>query len=188
MDIIRVIAGKAGGLKLKTPKGFSTRPTVDRVKESVFNILNPYIEGSTVLDLFSGTGALGIEALSRGADSAVFVDSDKTCCGIIRENLSHTGFNEKGTVYRRKVYGAIRELGLKQCSFDIIFMDPPYLKNFIQETIHLLVKNDIIKDKGIIVVEHHRDEPISETTGDLRITRTQTYGETNVTFLVHRGL
>ncbi len=181
--IIRVIAGLAGGMKLKTPKGINTRPTVDRVKESLFNILHPYIHDSRVLDLFSGTGALAIEALSRGAASAVLVDSDRNCCEIIRDNLIHTGLISKATVYCRKVGTVISDLARNGSQFDFIFMDPPYKKNFVQETLQLLVDNDIIGDGGMVITEHHRDEPVPDQLGGLMKIRTQTYGETCISFL-----
>ncbi len=171
-------------MKLKTPKGMSTRPTVDRVKESLFNIITPYISGSKVLDLFSGTGALGIEALSRGAVSAVFVEADRGCCGIIRDNLTHTCLIDKARVYCRKVGAALMELGRNGEKFDIVFMDPPYLKNFIQETLQHMTENDIIYKVGIVVVEHHRDEPVPEKLGRLNKARTEFYHETCISFLV----
>lgn len=178
-----MIAGLAGGMKLKTPKGMNTRPTVDRVKESLFNIIHPYIPGSRVLDLFSGTGALAIEALSRGASGAVLVDSDRNCCGIIRDNLMHTGLADKATIHCRKVGSAILELARNGSRFDMIFMDPPYNKNFIQETLQLLVDNGIIGEGGMVIAEHHRDEAVPERLGGLVKTRTQTYGETCISFL-----
>jgi len=163
-----------------------TRPTIDRVKESVFNILAPYIKG-TVLDLFSGTGALGIEALSRGADYAVFVDSDRNCCRIISENLEKTGFSGNAKVYCRRADSVIRELGKNKTSFDMVFLDPPYLQNFIQDTLQLLIENGIIKHKGIIVAEHHRNEPVQTEGSGLEIFRSADYGETVVSFLVFIG-
>jgi len=186
VPIIRVIAGEAGGIRLKTPKGMNTRPTTDRVKESVFSILTPYIKGM-ILDLFSGTGALGIEALSRGADYAVFVDSNSNCCRIISENLERTGFSDKGKVYCRNAASIIKELGKKKSSFDIVFIDPPYLRNFIQETLQLLIENDIIKRKGILVAEHHRDEPVQTVGSELEVFRSADYGETIVSFLTFTG-
>jgi 16S rRNA (guanine966-N2)-methyltransferase len=184
MLIIRVIAGQAGGMKLKTPKGMNTRPTVDRVKESLFNILHPYLNESRVLDLFSGTGALAIEALSRGAAFAVLVDADRGCCEVIRENLAHTRLAENAEVYCRKAGAAVLELGRKGVQFDIVFMDPPYRKNFVQETLQLLADNDIIVDGGMVIAEHHREEPVPESLGRLVKTRTQAYGETCISFLV----
>jgi len=183
ISIIRVIAGQAGGIKLKTPKGMHTRPTVDRVKESVFNILNPYIPGSVILDLFSGTGALAIEALSRGANSAVIVEADKNICLTIKENLEHTRLVGKAIVYCKKAAAAIKELSQKEQCFDIVFMDPPYLKNFIQETLQLLVENDIIKKDGIVIMEHHRDELVPERIGRFEKVRCEEYGETCISFL-----
>lgn len=162
-----------------------TRPTVDRVKESLFNILAPYIKNSLVLDLFSGTGALAVEALSRGADSAVLVEIDRNTCCIIKENLTLTHLDEKATVYCRKVSSMLMELGQQGKQFDIIFMDPPYLKNFIQETLQLLVENDIIKNDGIVATEHHQDEPVPDRIGRLERVRIEDYGETRVSFFVN---
>jgi len=152
----------------------------------MFNILAPFIKGM-VLDLFSGTGALGIEALSRGADYAVFVDSDRNCCRIISENLERTGFSDKAKVYCRKSASVIKELGKRKSSFDIVFIDPPYLRNFIQETLQLLTENDIIKREGILVAEHHRDEPVRTDGSGFEIFRSADYGETVVSFLVFTG-
>jgi 16S rRNA (guanine(966)-N(2))-methyltransferase RsmD len=171
-------------MKLKAPKGMSTRPTIDRVKESLFNIIHSDLCDMRVLDLFSGTGALAIEALSRGAASAVLVESDRNVCGIIRDNLSHTKLSEKGTVLCRKASAAINELARNGDRFDIVFMDPPYRKNFIQETLQLLVDNGIIVDGGMVVAEHHRDEAVPEKLGYLVRKRTQAYGETCVSFLI----
>lgn len=171
-------------MRLKTPKGLNTRPTADSVKESVFNILNAYIPGSKVLDLFSGTGALAIEALSRGAEVAYLVEENKNCCGIIRENLTHTKLLDKGVVYCSKVSSFIKEFGKKGIKFDIIFMDPPYSNNFIQETLQLLVQNDIISYEGIVVVEHHKKDVFCDNLGTLKKTRTKSYGDTQVTFFV----
>ncbi|NLM11884.1 MAG: 16S rRNA (guanine(966)-N(2))-methyltransferase RsmD [Clostridiaceae bacterium] len=172
-------------MKLKTPKGLNTRPTVDSVKESVFNILNPYIPGSKVLDLFAGTGALAIEALSRGAELAYLVEENRNCCGIIRENLAHTKLLVKGMVYCRKVSSFLKEIGKKGVKFDIVFMDPPYSNNFIQETLQLLVENDIINDKGIVVAEHHKNDIVMDSLGNLKKIRTKRYGDTQVSFLVN---
>jgi 16S rRNA (guanine(966)-N(2))-methyltransferase RsmD len=171
-------------MKLKTPKGINTRPTVDRVKESAFNILSSIIPDSDVLDLFSGTGALAVEALSRGAKSAVFVDDDRNCCSIIRENLEHTHLSGKAKVYCKKAGTLLKELGRNSAQFDIVFMDPPYLKNFIRETVQLLAENDIIKDKGIVMIEHHRNETVPNKVGALEKVRTVEYGDTVVSFLI----
>lgn len=172
-------------MKLKTPKGMNTRPTVESVRESVFNILNPYIPGSIVLDLFSGTGALAIEALSRGAESAFLVEHNRNCCSIIRENLAHTKFLDRGTVYCGKVSTFIEEMGRKGIKFDIIFMDPPYYHNFVQETLQLLVENDIINEKGIVVAEHHKNDTVPDSLNNLKRVRVKEYGDTVVSFFIN---
>ncbi len=182
-----MIAGQARGMKLKTPKGMNTRPTVDRVKESLFNIIQPYLHGSKVLDLFSGTGALAIEALSRGAISAVLADADRLSCEVIRDNLAHTGLKEKAMVYCRKASAVVLDLGQNGDQFDIVFMDPPYTQNFIQETLQLLVDNDIIVDGGMVVAEHHRQESVPEVLGCLVKARTQAYGDTCISIFVRES-
>lgn len=182
VTILRVISGTARGHHLKTPKGMSTRPTTDRVKESLFNIISMFIVDSDVLDLFSGSGSLGIEALSRGAASAVFVDSSRECYGIIKDNLQHTKLSDKGKVYTEAVNEAIRKLFVHNKKFDLIFMDPPYSKNLVEETLNCIANNDIIKSNSLIICEHRSSDPVPEAVGRLVITRKQQYGDTTVSF------
>jgi len=184
IDILRIIAGTARGHRLKTLKGMSTRPTTDRVKESVFNILMPYISNCDVLDLFAGTGNLGIEALSRGAASAVFSDISRECCEIIKENLIFTKMHEKAEIINSGYGETVARLATKGKNFDLVFLDPPYNKNFIQETLKLFAKNDIIKSNGIVAAEHHIDDTLPEAVGRLKLTRKQSYGDTAVTFYI----
>ncbi len=185
INILRVISGEARGHKLKTLKGSATRPTSDRVKESLFNIVSGYIQGSEVLDLFAGSGSLGIEALSRGAAYAVFADKSKESCGIIKENLAFTKFAEKSEVLFMGFTEALVKLASEGKKFDIVFLDPPYNKNFIQETLKNLAKNDIIRDGGILIAEHHIDDELPEYSGKLKISRKQKYGDTVISF--YRG-
>jgi 16S rRNA (guanine966-N2)-methyltransferase len=138
-----------------------------------------------VLDLFAGTGALAIEALSRGAKQAYLVEQNKNCCAIIRDNLRHTKFTENSFVYCQKASSFIKSIMKKGVKFDIVFMDPPYSKNFIQETLQLLVENGIMKNEGIVVVEHHKEDIIPHSLGTLISKRVEHYGDTNVTFLVN---
>lgn len=165
---------------MKTLKGMTTRPTSDRVKESLFNIISEYIHGGNVLDLFAGSGSLGIEALSRGADSAVFADKSRECCAIIKENLIFTKYMEKSEVFFLGFTETLLKLAAKGKKFDIVFLDPPYNKNFIQETLKNLAKNDIIKDNGILVAEHHIDDLLPEYSGKLKLGRRQKYGDTAI--------
>ncbi len=150
---MRVIAGKARRLQLKTPEGFDTRPTTDKTKETLFNILNPYLADCDFLDLFSGSGAIGIEALSRGAKYAAFVENDKIALECIRANLKFTKLEEFAEVLGHTVQEAIRALEIRGKVFDVIFMDPPY-NNFLEKEVLLeLQHSNIIYCDTIIVVE-----------------------------------
>ncbi|HEX3030354.1 MAG TPA: 16S rRNA (guanine(966)-N(2))-methyltransferase RsmD [Clostridia bacterium] len=180
--ILRVISGTAKGHKLKTLKGNSTRPTSDRVKESLFNIISGFCEDAEVLDLYAGTGNLGIEALSRGAKFSVFVDKSRECFDIIRENLNATKMSEKALIMTTEVGNGIQKLALESRKFDIIFLDPPYNKNLIEEALYLISKNVIIKDDGIIIAERDVADNIPEEVGSLRLVRNQKYGDTILSF------
>lgn len=157
MISMRVITGKARGIQLKTPEGNVTRPTADRVKEALFSIIQFDLPGAHVLDLFGGTGQLGIEALSRGASFAEFVDEDDAACKLIRENLKRTGFVNDATVFRSDY-----DLYLRKCSkkFDIVFLDPPYNKDFLEKSLKLITEIDILQSGGIIVTERPLDKAL----------------------------
>ena len=150
---MRVIAGKARRLQLKTPEGFDTRPTTDKTKETLFNILNPYLADSDFLDLFSGSGAIGIEALSRGAKYAAFAEDNKTALECIRANLKTTKLEEHAEVIGHTALEAIRALEVRGKVFDVIFMDPPYNNLLEKEVLLALQNSNIIYCDTIIVVE-----------------------------------
>jgi len=147
---MRVITGKARGVQLKTPDGMLTRPTADRVKEALFSIINFDLPGAKVLDLFGGTGQLGIEALSRGAESAVFVDAREDACRIIRENLKRTKLEAQGRVVRSDYMDY-----LSRCreQYNIILLDPPYAEVFLENALKRITEIDILQSDGIIVAE-----------------------------------
>ena len=147
---MRVITGKARGIQLKTPEGMQTRPTADRVKEALFSIINFDIPGAKVLDLFGGTGQLGIEALSRGAASAVFVDAREESCRLIRENLKRTRMEQDAKVVRSDYLDY-----LNRCreQYNIILLDPPYAEVFLENAIKRITEIDILQSDGIIVAE-----------------------------------
>ena len=147
---MRVISGKARGVVLKTPEGMVTRPTADRVKEALFSIIQFDLPGTHVLDLFGGTGQLGIEAISRGAKSAVFVDENKKACSLIQENLKRTGFEKEGRVTRSDYAAYLRHC---QEKFNIILLDPPYAEVFLENALNLITEIDILQSGGIIVTE-----------------------------------
>ena len=147
---MRVITGKAKGVTLATPDGLKTRPTTDRAKEALFSIIQFDVPGARVLDLFGGSGQLGIEALSRGAQRAVFVDAREEACKLIRENLRRTKLEKEGNVIRSDYLDY-----LKRCreTFDIIILDPPYAEVFLENSLKLIAEIDILQSGGIIITE-----------------------------------
>jgi 16S rRNA (guanine966-N2)-methyltransferase len=173
-----VIAGSAGGLRLNTPKGLMTRPTADKIKEALFNIIANRICDASVLDLFAGTGSLGIEALSRGAKEAVFVDKSRDCGKIIANNLSHTGFVNCSKIITSEVQTAIDRIAQANSIFDIVFLDPPYGKNFVDKTLKKLAFSDIINENGIVVAESHEKDELPENEGSLELIDSRRYGIT----------
>lgn len=162
----RVIAGTRRRLPLKTLEGKDTRPTQDRTKETLFNCIQGDIEGSRVLDLYAGSASLGIEALSRGAKSAVFVEASRPAISVIRENLSFTHFEDEGEVLAMKAADALSYLKRRGDSFDLIFMDPPYALHE-EERILSLMKDSLLSENAIVVLEADRNRDFSflERTG-----------------------
>lgn len=151
---MRVITGTAKGHRLKAPRGMTTRPMLDRVKESLFSVLDWYgvIRGH-VLDLYAGTGSLGIECLSRGAETADFVEQNAHVCRIIRENLQHTRLNERGSVYCMPVARYLK-LAHPPAHYAMIIMDPPYADPAIEQTIETIAASGLGTDDGVLVVGH----------------------------------
>lgn len=150
---MQVIAGKARRLKLITPPGLHTRPTTDRIKETLFNILQPRLDGCRFLDLFAGSGAIGIEALSRGAASAVFVENNHAAAGCIKKNLSFTRLSEQARLLETDVLAALRRLEAEQQRFDIIFMDPPYDKSWEEKILRYPGLLAILADDSLLITE-----------------------------------
>ena len=175
---MRVIAGIAKGISLATPDGMQTRPTADRVKEALFSIIHFELPGAKVLDLFGGTGQLGIEALSRGASSAVFVDARDDACKLIRENLRKTKLSEVGTIVRSDYLDY-----LKRCKekFNIVILDPPYAEVFLENALKMITEIDILHSGGIIVAERPLGKDLPwEFLGFTR-SRDYKYGRTLIT-------
>ena len=175
---MRVIAGKAKGIVLKTPDGMLTRPTADRVKEALFSILQFDIPGTKVLDLFGGTGQLGIEAISRGAKSAVFVDAADAPCRLIKENLRRAKMENEGRVVRADYLQF-----LSQCreTFDIIFLDPPYAEVFLENSIKKISEIDILQSGGIIVTERPVEKALNLEIDGFSRSKDYKYGRTLIT-------
>lgn len=175
---MRVITGSARGVTLKTPDGLQTRPTTDRVKEALFSIINFDIPGSRVLDLFGGTGQLGIEALSRGAKSAVFVDAGEPACRLIRENLKRTKLEDQGKVVRSDY---LTYLNRCREQFDIIFLDPPYAEVFLENSLKRIAEIDILQSNGIIVTERPLGKYLSWEMDGFTRSKDYKYGNTLLT-------
>ena len=176
---MRVITGKAKGVVLKTPDGMNTRPTSDRVKEALFSAINFDIPGMDVLDLFGGTGQLGIEALSRGANKAVFVDAGEDACKLIRENLRRTKLESQARVVRSDYLSFLKTCREK---FGIIFLDPPYAEVFLENALNFIAEIDILQSGGIIVAERPLGKELSLELPDFARSRDYKYGNTLVTF------
>ena len=175
---MRVISGRAKGVVLKTPDGMQTRPTADRVKEALFSILQFELPGTKVLDLFGGTGQLGIEALSRGAKSAVFVDAADAPCRLIRENLRRAKMESEAHVVRADYLQF-----LSQCreKFDIIFLDPPYAEVFLENAIKKISEIDILQSGGIIVSERPVEKELYLEISGFSRSKDYKYGKTLIT-------
>lgn len=178
--ILRVISGSAKGHKLKTVNGTVTRPTADRVKESVFNIISSFISGARVLDLYSGTGNLGIEALSRGADFSLFVDKGRECILTIKENLFHTKLSEKSSIMPMDVFAALNKLSKENRKFDIIFLDPPYKLNIINYLITYILDNNLLNEGGVIVCHYVKGNFKSSDVDRLVLIKNYNYGKSEV--------
>ncbi|HPJ22145.1 MAG TPA: 16S rRNA (guanine(966)-N(2))-methyltransferase RsmD [Clostridia bacterium] len=183
----RIIAGEAGGIRIQTLEGRNTRPTGDRAKEALFSMLGDIYYGKAVLDLFAGSGSLGLEAVSRGASSVVFVDQNPRCAEIIRKNAAMCRFNEKVRILRADSAKALRVLSEEKRKFGCIFLDPPYDKNLVSSSIENILTGDIIENEGILVIEHSSLElPKTEGTG-LEMYRNRNYGAINFSIFIYRN-
>lgn len=156
---MRVIAGTARSLRLKTPEGMDTRPTTDRIKETLFNMLQPYLADAVFIDLYSGSGGIGIEALSRGARHAYFVENNRNAITCITENLQFTRFTDQATVLRQDVLSALP--GIHEKEVDVIFMDPPYHSEYEQQVLQQLLNLPYVTANTLIVIEAALDTDFS---------------------------
>jgi 16S rRNA (guanine966-N2)-methyltransferase len=180
---MRIISGTSRGRKLVTPKRDSLRPTSDRVKESLFNILGGEVEGKVVLDLFAGTGNLGIEALSRGAKRVIFVEKARQALRLIQTNVNQFGLADRCEILPRDVNRAIGILKQRGECFDLILMDPPYEKGLIQRTLMKLNTHPISHADSTLVIEHDRREPLPHILEGWNLIRQQKIGDTLLSFL-----
>lgn len=180
-SIVRIIAGEARGRTLVAPKGMDTRPTLDRVRESLFNILRPYLADAVVLDLFAGSGALGLEAISRGAASAVFADHARAAQEAVAHNIDVVRAADRATILRCDWRMALRRLQAEGARFDLAFLDPPYHLPDAPEMLRVLRESGLLAQGALVVYEHGQDIALDMTGWDLADRRT--YGDTVITFL-----
>lgn len=179
---MRVITGTAKGRALKAPKGLTTRPTTDRVKEALFNILGPKVVGAKFLDLFAGSGGIGIEALSRGAQEALFIEKDPKALDVIKANLVLTGLGHRAMVLSGDVYKNLDYIGRQGQEFEFVFMDPPYLKDFEEPVLAKIDSLKLLALGGKVIVESSKRDNISTQVGSLAAFRREKYGDTHLTF------
>lgn len=181
---MRIVSGSAGGLQLKVPKGHKIRPTADQVREAIFNIITSRftLEGIAILDLFAGTGALGIESLSRGAQSAVFIDASPDAQRLILENLALTRFRRQGRLIRAYANKGIRVVEEQGLQFGGVFLDPPYDEGWVDKVLRALAHSTILEPNAWVVVEHSQHETGAEAYASLLLTDRRRYGTTGVSF------
>lgn len=184
---MRIIAGKGRRLPLKTVAGMDTRPTTDRIKETLFNMLQPSIPGCVFLDLFAGSGQIGLEAVSRGADQAVFVEQNRKAAECIRENIVFTRFDSQCTLLAMDVLAALRSLEGRQY-FDIVFMDPPYHKELELSVLEYLAGSRLIDEDSLIVVEAALDTDVSRAVQlGYTVDKVKQYKTNQHVFLTRKG-
>jgi len=182
---LRVIAGSARGTRLIAPKGLSVRPTADRVKEALFNIIGARVIDCLFIDLFAGSGAVGIEALSRGAASAVFVDHNRGNIALIRDNLNKTGLAERARLICSDAGKSIDNLAVEKLKADLLFIDPPYDLTAVKPLVSRVFAKDLINPTGLVIVEHSAKNLIwAEAFPGYRQKK---YGDTSLTFIAPPG-
>lgn len=177
---MRIIAGKARGRKLISPATMETRPTLDRVKESMFSMIQNYIDESVCIDVFAGTGSLGLEAASRGAKKVFLVDKSPVTYPLLKQNIENLKFQDICIAMNTDAYEALRELSKKGERFDLIFIDPPYCKEMIPEAIKIVKQKDMLKKEGIIITKIDSIEEIYEGYEDIELIKSRKYGNTTV--------
>lgn len=181
---MRVISGEHKGRRLAGVKKTGVRPTSDKVRESIFNVLRQEIVGKRILDLFAGAGTLGIEALSRGAESATFVDASRQSISILKENLHALDLEGKSNILR---LDGLKALGQLKQRFDLIFADPPYLKGLVQRIVDSVARSEVLQKDGILILEHHKKENPSLPQENLSVFKQKRFGDTVISFFMKVG-
>jgi 16S rRNA (guanine(966)-N(2))-methyltransferase RsmD len=179
---MRIIAGLYKGRRLKTLEGMAVRPTSDRLRETLFNVLGPRLEGARFADLCAGSGAVGIEALSRGAAEVTFVELSRRAAAVIEENLRHCRIEEGAKVIARDLESALRRLANAGAQFDLIFLDPPYQSGLYAPALRAIARGGLLAPDGILIAEHRRGEMLGGDYDGLRPYREIVQGDSSLTF------
>lgn len=179
---MRIISGKYGSRTIQAVPGTSTRPTTDKVKEAIFSRIGPYFDGGQMLDLFAGSGAMSLEAISRGFDFSVLVDKDFKACRTIQDNIKALGVKDQCALYKQDVMAAVKRVADEHRQFDLIFMDPPYAKQKIVEILTLIDELDLLKKQGDVIAECAVEDELPLEVGRLKQIKTATYGITRITY------
>lgn len=185
---LRVVAGDYKGRQLKAVPGVTTRPTTDKVKEAIFNMVGPYFEGGTALDLFAGSGGLGIEALSRGMDHCIFVDREAKAIQTIHKNLELCRAENRSEVYRNDAERALKPIIKRDVQFSLIFLDPPYKQQKLEALINTIDDNNLLNKDGYIVTEHGSDIKLDLEIGQFVQCKHETYGMSSITIYRHKSV
>lgn len=175
---MRVISGTKKGLPLKAVPGSNTRPTTDKVKESIFNIIGPYFDGGLSVDLFAGSGGLGIESLSRGIDTCIFIEKDAKAIATINENLKKCRLEEQSEIYRIDASRAVKAFEKRGLKIDLLFVDPPYQRVSYYDLVSVIVEKGCMSQSGIIMCEHEKGVELPDAYGQFKLVRRETYGGT----------
>ncbi|CCJ34550.1 16S rRNA (guanine(966)-N(2))-methyltransferase RsmD [Caloramator australicus] len=181
---MRIITGEAKGRIIKAPEGMNTRPTLDRVKESVFNIISNKIYDAIVLDMFAGSGNLGLEAISRGAKFCTFIEKDKSAYKVLKENIKNLNFEDRSKAYFGDSFKIIKNLSKENFKYDLIFLDPPYGRGMVQRAVEAISENRIYNDNTFIISELDEKDDIPEIVGIFKNFRTEKYGRCKIIFWV----
>ena len=179
---MRIIGGERRKKKLLAVPGLDTRPTADRVKETLFNIIQSHVRGAKVLDLFAGTGSLGLEALSRGAAHCTFVDNARGALEVCKKNIAACGYDEKSTAVFWDIGKSLNRISHLSGELDLIFLDPPYKKGLADKALAHIAALSLLAEEGLVVVEHATGD-VPQIPSGLRLTETRTYGTTELSFL-----
>jgi 16S rRNA (guanine(966)-N(2))-methyltransferase RsmD len=179
---MRITGGHARGIPIKAPKGAQTRPTSDKVRQALFNILGSHVSGKRVLDIFAGSGALAIEALSRGATYAVLIEKASAAAHVIESNLEKTALSSRAELVRTDFRSALRKLGDRNDLFNLVFIDPPYEQTMFEDLTRLFSKHRIISREAIIVVEHFKKVAVPHIIADIPLVQERIYGQTRLSF------